>query len=107
MDEDYPRTLLELERRFGGEEACAAYLADLRWPGGWSCPRCAASESCFVRCNRWRCDQCRYEMSVTAGTIFHDSHRPLTIWFRAVWQVRSQKYGISALGLQRVLGLGS
>jgi hypothetical protein len=47
------------------------------------------------------------EMSVTAGTIFHDSHRPLTIWFRAVWQVRSQKYGISALGLQRVLGLGS
>jgi len=46
-------------------------------------------------------------MSVTAGTIFQDSHLPLTIWFRAMWQVTSQKNGISALGLQRVLGLGS
>jgi len=46
-------------------------------------------------------------MSVTAGTIFQDSHLPLTIWFRAIWQVTSQKNGISALGLQRVLGLGS
>jgi transposase-like protein len=46
-------------------------------------------------------------MSVTAGTIFQDSHLPLTIWFRAMWQIASQKNGISALGLQRVLGLGS
>jgi transposase-like protein len=46
-------------------------------------------------------------MSVTAGTIFQDSHVPLTIWFRAMWQITSQKNGMSALGLQRVLGLGS
>ena len=46
-------------------------------------------------------------MSVTAGTIFQDSHLPLTTWFRAMWHVTSQKNGISALGLQRVLGLGS
>jgi len=46
-------------------------------------------------------------MSITAGTIFQDSHLPLTTWFRAMWQVTSQKNGISALGLQRVLGLGS
>jgi hypothetical protein len=46
-------------------------------------------------------------MSVTSGTVFQDSHLPLTIWFRAIWQVPSQKNGISALGLQRVLGLGS
>ena len=107
MDEDYPRTLLELERGFGSDEACAAYLAVLRWPGGRLCPRCGGTESCLVRRNRWRCDPCRYEMSVTAGTIFQDSHLPLTIWFRAMWQVTSQKNGISALGLQRVLGLGS
>ncbi|SRR5260370_4457949 len=107
MDEDYPRTLLELERRFGSDEACAAYLAGLRWPGGWLCPRCAGTEAWSVRRDRWRCDKCRYEMSVTAGTIFQDSHLPLTIWFRAMWQVTSQKNGISALGLQRVLGLGS
>ena len=70
VDEDYPRTLLELEKRFSSEEACAGYLAALRWPAGWSCPRCAASEGWTVRRDRWLCGHCRYEMSVTAGTIF-------------------------------------
>jgi transposase-like protein len=107
VSEDYPRTLLELERRFSSEGACAAYLGALRWPGGWVCPRCAGRAAWSVRRARWRCGQCRYEMSITAGTIFQDSHLPLTTWFRAMWQVTSQKNGISALGLQRVLGLGS
>jgi transposase-like protein len=107
MDEDYPKTLLELERRFCTEEACVEYLAALRWPGGWACPRCAGTDAWSIRRARWLCDHCRYEMSVTAGTIFQDSHVPLTIWFRAMWQITSQKNGISALGLQRVLGLGS
>lgn len=107
MDEDYPRTLLELERRFGSEDTCSAYLAALRWPCGWTCPRCSALEVWSVRRGRWLCGRCRYEMSITAGTIFQDSHLPLTVWFRAMWQVTSQKTGISALGLQRVLGLGS
>ena len=53
------------------------------------------------------CGNCRYQVSVTAGTIFQGSHLPLTIWFRAMWYVTSQKNGVSALGLQRVLGLGS
>ena len=60
-----------------------------------------------MRRNRWLCGHCRYEMSVTAGTMFQDSHLPLTIRFRAIWQMTSQKNGISALGLQRVLDLGS
>ena len=107
MSEDYPRTLLELEQRFSRDEACASYLASVRWPAGWVCPRCAGEAAWSVRRARWRCGQCRYEMSVTAGTIFQDSHLPLTTWFRAMWHVTSQKNGISALGLQRVLGLGS
>ena len=107
MDEDYPRTLLELERRFSSEEACIEYLAALRWPAGWVCPRCAGTDAWSIRRARWLCGHCRYETSVTAGTIFQDSHLPLTIWFRAMWQITSQKNGISALGLQRVLGLGS
>ena len=107
MSEDFPKTLLELERRFSCEDACAEYLAALRWPGGWVCPRCAGTEAWSVGRNRWLCGYCRYEMSVTAGTVFQDSHVPLTIWFRAMWQITSQKNGISALGLQRVLGLGS
>ena len=107
MSEDYPRTLLELEQRFSGDEACAGYLASVRWHAGWVCPRCAGEAAWSVRRARWRCGQCRYEMSVIAGTIFQDSHLPLTTWFRAMWHVTSQKNGISALGLQRVLGLGS
>lgn len=107
MDEDYPRTLLELERRFSSEEGCIEYLAALRWAAGWACPRCAGTDAWSIRRARWLCERCRYEMSVTAGTIFQDSHLPLTIWFRAMWQITSQKNGISALGLQRVLGLGS
>jgi len=107
VSEDYPRTMLELEKRFSSEEQCIAYLAALRWPSGWSCPRCSATEGWTVRRNRWLCGPCRYEMSVTAGTVFQDSHLPLTIWLRAIWQATSQKNGISAMGLQRVLGLGS
>jgi transposase-like protein len=107
MSEDYPRTLMELEQRFRSEEACAAYLGSLRWPRGWVCPRCAGQAAWSVRRARWRCGQCRYEMSITAGTIFQDTHLPLTTWFRAMGHVTSQKNGISALGLQRVLGLGS
>src|ERR1039457_5059768 len=107
MDEDFPRTLLELERRFSSEEACAEYLAALRSSDLWACPRCKGTDAWSIRRARWLCDYCRYEMSVTAGTVFQDSHLPLTIWFRAMWHVTSQKNGISALGLQRVLRLGS
>jgi len=107
MVEDYPRTLMELEQRFIDEQTCAEYLASLRWPNGWRCPRCQGREAWQVRRNRWRCGHCRYEISVTAGTIFQDSHLLLGTWFRAMWYVTNQKNGISALGLQRALGLGS
>jgi hypothetical protein len=60
-----------------------------------------------IRRDLWRCENCRRETSVMAGTIFQDSKLPLTIWFRAMWDVTTQKNGISALGLQRVLGLAA
>lgn len=107
MSDDYPRTLMELEKRFSTEAACRAYLFTLRWPDGWVCPRCGSRRGWGLRRAVWRCAGCRYEGSVTAGTVFQDSHLPLTTWFRAMWQVASQKHGVSALGLQRVLGLGS
>ena len=98
---------MELERRFSDEAACRDYLAALRWPDGAICPRCGRREGLAIRRALWRCHVCRHEASVTAGTVFQDSKLPLTIWFRAMWQVTSQKNGVSALGLQRVLGLGS
>jgi transposase-like protein/ribosomal protein L37AE/L43A len=107
MVEDYPRTLMELERRFGDETACRAYLFALRWPEGFVCPHCQGAAAWPMARGLWLCGSCRAQVSVTAGTIFQDSKLPLTIWFRAMWQVTSQKHGVSALGLQRVLGLGS
>lgn len=107
MVEDYPRTLMELERRFNDEDACRAYLFALRWPNGFACPRCGGGETWPMARGLWLCGACRAQVSVTAGTIFQDSKLPLTVWFRAMWQVTSQKNGMSALGLQRVLGLGS
>ena len=107
MEKDYPRTLIEFEREFSDEDACRSYLFRLRWPEGFVCPRCQARHSIAIRRDRWRCLDCRRETSVTAGTIFHDSKLPLQLWFHAMWQVTSQKNGVSALGLQRVLGLGS
>jgi len=107
MTEDYPRTLLELEKRFVSEEACRQYLFALRWFEGFVCPRCSGKTAWPMGRGLWLCADCRHQSSVTAGTIFQDSHLPLTIWFRAIWHVTSQKNGVSALGLQRTLGLGS
>ncbi len=107
MTEDYPRTLIELEIRFSSEEACRQYLFALRWFDGFVCPRCGGKTAWPTGRELWLCADCRHQTSVTAGTIFQDSHLPLTVWFRAIWHVTSQKNGVSALGLQRALGLGS
>lgn len=107
MGEDYPHTLPELERRFSSEQACREYLFILRWPEGFICPRCGGKTAWPMSRGLWKCGDCKYQVSVTAGTIFQDSHLPLTTWFRAIWHITSQKNGMSAQGLQRVLGLGS
>lgn len=105
--EDYPRTLLEFEDRFSSEEACRDYLCRLRWPDGFVCPRCQGRKSWPIGTKLYQCAQCDYKASVTAGTIFQDTRKPLRLWFRAMWWITSQKNGASALGLQQVLGLGS
>jgi transposase-like protein len=105
--EDYPRTLVEFEQRFNTEEACIQYLFKLRWPDGFQCPRCGRLEAWNMRRGLYRCVSCRFETSVTAGTAFQDTRKPLCLWFRAIWHLTSQKYGANALGLQRILDLGS
>ena len=101
------RTLAKFEQRFATEGACRAYLARLRWPTGFCCPQCTTSGSwtttrCLLMCRR-----CGYQASVTAGTIFHRTRLPLQDWFRAMWWMTDQKQRLSALRLQRLLGIGS
>lgn len=105
--EDYPKNLSELEERFSSEEACREYLFALRWPDGFRCPRCDRDKAWAVGKDLFECVDCGYQASVTAGTILQGTHKPLRMWFRAIWWVTSQKTGVSALGLQRILGLGS
>lgn len=105
--EEYPRTVSELEKWFSTEQACRQYLFRLRWPQGFLCPRCRNDAGWLTKRGLVVCGACQYQASVTAGTIFQDTRKPLVMWFRAIWYVSSQKTGASALGLQRVLGLGS
>ncbi len=105
--EDYPRSLAELEERFSTEEDCLDYLFQLRWPNGFICPNCGHTQGWRVRKKLIQCAGCSYQSSITAGTIFHGTRKPLTMWFRAIWWVTCQKTGASALGLQRILGFGS
>src|SRR5882672_2684492 len=105
--EDYPRTIEEFEARFSSEAACREYLFQLRWPDGFRCPRCGGAKSWPLGSVLLECGNCGHQTSVTAGTIFQDTRKPLALWFRMMWWVTSQKNGASALGLQRALGLGS
>lgn len=107
MIEDYPENQIEFEQRFGTEDDCRQYLIRLRWPEGFTCPRCHGREAWLNQRHLWECRQCAYQASLTAGTLFQDTHKPLRLWFRTVWHVTSQKQGASALGVQRVMGLGS
>jgi ribosomal protein L37AE/L43A len=105
--EDYPRTLLEFEQRFSSDQACRDYLFRLRWPDGFHCPRCQHQDAWQTERGLYHCKHCNFQTSITAGTIFQDTGKPLLLWFRAMWYVTNQKHGVSALGLQRALGLGS
>lgn len=103
--EDYPRTLIDFERRFASEEACLKYVFQLRWPDGFRCPRCDHEKAWLTNRKLYHCAQCGYETSITAGTIFHDTRQSLYLWFRLIWYIVNQKNGVSTLGLQRALGL--
>jgi transposase-like protein len=105
--EEYPRSLSQFEAWFDTEQACREYLFRLRWPEGFRCPRCEGRHFWPVRSVLMQCQTCGHQTSVTAGTIFQDTRKPLADWFRAMYWLASQKNGASALGLQRVLGLGS
>lgn len=104
---DYPASYAESRAWFPDDAACSDYLEWLRWPDGFVCPRCGTSGGWRTGDGRFWCEPCRRRVSVTAGTIFHRTRTPLTIWFAAAWYVTSAKNGVSAKTLHRLLGFGS
>ena len=103
----YPGGLSDLRAWFPDDAACLDYLDWLRWPDGFSCPHCGSGVAWRLADGRYSCGGCKRRVSVTAGTIFHGTRTPLTVWFDAAWLMMTSKSGTSALNLHRVLGLGS
>jgi transposase-like protein len=103
----FPATLRQFQLPFATEEACQEYLAACRWPEGYACPRCGNPKAYrLARQRRWQCVVCRHQVSLTSGTIFHNTKTPLTVWFWAAYLMTTDKRGLSASLLQRQLGLG-
>ncbi len=98
--------LVNLIDDFNSEDKCRDYLAEIRWPEGACCPRCKSkSLSQLSKRTQYDCNDCRYQFSVTAGSIFHDTHLPLWKWFLAVYLMCESKKSISANQLKRTLGI--
>ena len=100
-------TLADFESEFGAEEQCLRFLTNLRWPNGYRCPRCRHDEAWLLNEKKYKCKKCKYQTTVTAGTIFQDTHLPLTCWFRAVWYISSNAEKATAIGLQKETGIKS
>ena len=105
---DYPRSWEQFLDWVPDEGSCVAFLERIRWPEGFVCPRCGEADEAYrVSRGRLMCRHCRYQCTVTAGTVFEKTRTPLQSWLAAVWYITNQKQGVTALGLQRVLDLGS
>ena len=102
-----PRSVGEFGAWFATDADCLDYLEWLRWPSGFCCPSCGHDEGWRLSDRRFECARCRARTSTTAGTIFDRTRTPLTVWFAACWAFASDKGGVSALGLQRSLEIGS
>ena len=99
-------TFKEFRRRYNTEDACRAELFRLRFPNGFVCPKCGCVEYYPVHGrNIYQCRSCRHQTSVTAGTVMHRTHLPLTLWFWAIYLCATDKRGISAVQLSRTLGI--
>jgi len=96
--------IIEFQDKFNCEEACWEYLVNHRWPNGFVCPRCKCHEAWFIQTRElFQCQSCRYQGSVTAGTIFHKTRTPLRKWFWAIYFVSRHKKSISANQLKKDL----
>ena len=100
-------TLERFQEKFGTEKQCLDYLTSLRWPEGYRCPRCHHSAAWQISDRKYKCKNCHYQTTVTAGTLFQDSHIPLVDWLKAAWYLTSTEERKTARDLQKLLGLGS
>ena len=107
MTEQFPRNEIEFDSRFSSEQACFDYLFQLSWPEGFCCSRCGHIKYWMTSRGLYLCRQCKHQQSVTAGTIFHGTRKPIRLWFKALWWFSTSKNSVNASALKDLLGLGS
>jgi len=105
--EQYPKDFQEFLEQFKGEEDCWNYVFNLRWPEGYICPKCNSNQYWLTQQRLIHCSSCGYQASITGGTIFHGTRKPLLLWFHIMWWVVAQKTGASAYNLMDFMGFGS
>ena len=104
----YPKDFQEFLEQFKDEESCRKYLFEMRWPNGFVCPNCKSSVKHWLTAkNIIHCGICGHQASLTAGTIFHGTRKPLLLWFHIMWWVVAQKTGVSASNMMDFMGFGS
>lgn len=89
------------------DKQCMEYLAFLRWPEGYKCPRCCHGEAWQIRDDKYKCKKCGYQTTVTAGTIFHGTHIPITKWFEAAKYIVSKREVVNATDFQNDLNISN
>lgn len=99
-------SLIEWQKKFGTEKACIKILTKVRWSQGFQCPMCGSQNYSLIMTRKiYQCSSCRHQVSVTAGTLFHATKIPLVKWFWAIYLTASDKGGISALRLSKLIGI--
>lgn len=107
ITEKYPKNFQEFLAQFSDEKACWQYLIDIRWPKGYVCSQCQSNNYWLTAKHKLHCSKCGKELSITSGTIFQESKKPLLLWFHIMWWVVAQKTGASAYNLKDFMGFGS
>jgi transposase-like protein len=105
--EKYPKDFQEFLFQFRTDDDCWDYLFELRWPDGFACPICGGKEYCLTGKKLVHCNKCGHQTSITSGTIFQGTRKPLILWFHIIWWVVAQKTGASANNLKDFMGFGS
>src|SRR5665648_28371 len=105
--EHYPKDFQEFLNQFKSEEDCWNYIFELRWPNGYTCPRCYSNKYWLTEKRLIHCSSCENQTSITGGTIFQGTRKPLLLWFHIIWWVVAQKTGASASNLKDFMGFGS
>lgn len=98
--------ITEFQKTFATEKNCLDYLFKLKWPSGFTCPKCGHTKYYLIeKRNLYQCAKCKKQNSITAGTLLHRSHLPVLKWFWAIYLVSRDKRGYSALSLKNALNV--